>query len=283
MPRIVVGDVALHVDVQGTGPPLLLLHGFTSSAGSWRPLLPVLTRRYTALCVDLIGHGRSDAPANPERYAFRACIDDLVGVLDRLDIERCACLGYSMGGRIALGLTLTHPSRIAALTLESASPGLADSAERTARRSADTALAKRIEDDGVEAFVDAWMAQPLFASQARLDPATRAFQREARLRHSAHGLANSLRGMGTGAQPSLWTALPKLAVPVLLVAGAKDEKFRRIATQMREQIPHAELGVIPEAGHTTHLEQPATFLDTVMNFLSLNLGPSARVNLSAGG
>ncbi|MCK6554706.1 2-succinyl-6-hydroxy-2,4-cyclohexadiene-1-carboxylate synthase [Candidatus Binatia bacterium] len=274
MPRVIVGDVALHADVHGTGPPLLLLHGFTGSVASWRPLLPVLARRYTTIGVDLVGHGRSDAPSDPARYAFRACIDDLARLLDRLDVERCGCLGYSMGGRIALGLALTHPSRVATLTLESASPGLVDDTERAARRAADTMLAARIEGDGVAAFVDAWIAQPLFASQARLDPATRARQREERLRHSAHGLAHSLRGMGTGAQPSLWAALPALTPPVLLVAGAEDDKFRRIATEMQAHMPQAELAVIPEAGHTTHLEQPAAFLEAVMTFLNANLGPS---------
>ena len=276
MPRVVVGDVALHVDVKGTGPPLLLLHGFTGSSGSWRPLLPALTERYTAISVDLLGHGRSDAPVDAARYGFTACLDDLARLLDRLDVARCACLGYSLGGRIALGLTVAHPSRIAALVMESASPGLADGAERAARRAADAALAARLESDGVDAFADAWMAQPLFASQARLDATTRAREREARSRHSAHGLANCLRGMGTGSQPSLWTALPALALPalalpVLLVVGAADHKFRRIAADMRVLMPRAEVAVIPDAGHATHLEEPAVFSAAVLDFLACAL------------
>lgn len=268
MPRVVVGDVALHVDVQGSGPALLLLHGFTGAAASWGALLPALTPRYTTVGVDLLGHGSSDAPADPARYDFSTCVDDIARLLDRLDVERCACLGYSMGGRIALGLTVAHPGRVAALVIESASPGLADEAERAARRPADAALAARIGRDGVDAFVDAWMQQPLFASQARLDAATLARERRARLRHPAHGLAHCLRGMGTGSQPSLWSALPALALPVLLVVGAEDDKFRRIAAEMRALMPKTELAVIPDAGHTTHLEQPAAFAAAVLDFLA---------------
>jgi len=268
MSRLVLGDVALHVEADGDGPPLLLLHGFTGSAASWTPLLPALTRRHRVIRVDLLGHGESDAPADPVRYGFAACVDDLARLLDRLDLDRCACAGYSMGGRLALGLAVTQPTRIGALVLESASPGLAADAERAARRTSDAALAARIESDGVAAFVDAWMRQPLFASQACLDAATLAGERAARLRHPAHGLANCLRGMGTGVQPSFWGALSGLPMPVLLVVGAEDDKFRRIAGEMQAQIPQAAVVVIRGAGHTAHLEQPAAFAEAVLEFLN---------------
>lgn len=276
MPRVVLGDVAVHVEVHGAGPPLLLLHGFTGSAATWAETIPALARDHRMIVVDLLGHGESDAPADPTRYGFAACIEDLVQLLVRLDVARCACLGYSMGGRLALGLAVAHPKRVTALILESASPGLATDTERAARRASDEGLAAQIERDGVAAFVETWMAQPLFASQACLGAAVRAREHAARLRHSAHGLANCLRGMGTGAQPSFWPALAGLPMPVLLVVGEADAKFRGIATTMAAQVPRAERVVIPGAGHATHLERPTAFIATVLDFLAQQSGDNDR-------
>ena len=95
-------------------------------------------------------------------------VQDLTALLDRLGIARAPVVGYSMGGRVALHLALGAPERVAALVLESASPGIADAAQRAARVKSDEALADDIERLGIEAFVDRWEAQPLFASQSRL-------------------------------------------------------------------------------------------------------------------
>ena len=111
--------------------------------------------------------------------------------------------------------------------LEGASPGIADAAEREARRASDAALAGRIERDGVEAFVDEWERVPLFASQLALPAEARAAVRATRLAQRAHGLANSLRGMGAGAQAPLHDRLPSIAAPTLLLAGSLDDEVRR--------------------------------------------------------
>jgi 2-succinyl-6-hydroxy-2,4-cyclohexadiene-1-carboxylate synthase len=201
-----------------------------------------------------------------------ACLRALRAVLDRFDVERSALLGYSMGGRIALALALAEPERVGALVLESASPGIADPEERAARRAADQALAARIEREGIEAFVDFWMSQPLFVSQARLGPDALATARRARLRSGAPGLAGSLRGVGAGIQEPLWHRLGELRVPTLLVAGAEDEKFQAIARRMAAGIPDCEVAFIPEAGHNTHLENPAAFAQEVVGFLEGAVG-----------
>ena len=113
--------------------------------------------------------------------------------------------------------------------LVSASPGLADAEERAARRAADEALADRIEAIGVEAFAREWAAQPLFAGQP---DAVAALAHEDRLRRSAAEHAAQLRGLGTGVMPPLWDRLGELAMPVTLVVGERDAKFRAIAERM---------------------------------------------------
>jgi naphthoate synthase len=266
----------LNAAAAGSGTPLLLLHGFTGSSADWAPFLPALGQSFRTIAADLPGHGSSPAPLDPAAYGMAACLRDLTAVLDRFDVERSTVLGYSMGGRIALALALAHPERVDALVLESASPGIAGAEERVTRAAADEALARRIEQEGVEAFTDFWMSQPLFASQARLGPEALAAAHEARLRNSVSGLAGSLRGLGTGAQEPLWHRLGELRVPTLLIAGADDEKFRAIARRMATLIPDAEIAVIPEAGHNTHLENPVAFWDAVVAFLTSAIRPRVR-------
>jgi len=246
---------------------ILLLHGFTGDGDAWRKHAPVLARHATVVAVDLIGHGRSDAPSDLARYDMTRCVADLLVVLDHLGLARVAVLGYSMGARVALHLAAAAPDRVSALILESGSRGLAPAEVRRARRDSDEALAVRIERDGVERFVDYWEALPLFATQRRLPAAVRIVQRRQRLCNSAVGLANSLHGMGTGAQASLWERLGELHMPTLLIAGALDDKFRAIGAAMAAALPHARLAVVPDAGHTVHLEQPAEFDRLVADFL----------------
>src|SRR5262249_4802486 len=138
--------------------------------------------------------------------------------------------------------------------------------EREQRRTSDEALAVRIEREGVPAFVDHWEQLPLFASQQTLPPERRAALRAQRLRNRASGLANSLRGVGAGVGPALHHELTGLDIPCLLVAGALDAKYRGIAEEMAHKLPHAMLCVVPEAGHTVHLERPEAFDTAVLEF-----------------
>jgi len=270
------------VDEAGAGEPLLLLHGFTGSAATWRDLWPRLAVRFRVLAVDLPGHGGSDAPADPARYTISRVAADLVAVLERRAARPAHWLGYSMGGRLALYAALHHPMAVRALLLASASPGLATATEREQRRAADEALALRIERDGVANFVDEWQQLPLFAGLSRLPAEAQAELRRQRLANSAAGLANSLRGMGTGAQPSLWARLPELVAPTLLVVGAEDDKFVNINRRMAARLPAAELRVVPDAGHTVHLEQPAAFLAAILSSLDAGELQPERQRLTEG-
>ena len=246
---------------------LVLLHGFTGSGLGWRHIMPDLAAPgLHIVALDMLGHGQSDAPADAERYSIEHCQEDLLAVLQVLGIERgeAILLGYSMGGRIALYSAFS--GYFCALILESASPGLVTFAERQQRRASDEALATRIEQDGIEAFVDYWEKIPLFTSQQQLSTLQHEELRARRLNNRVQGLANSLRGVGTGAQPELYTRLSALNLPILLLAGELDSKFCVIAQQMAAQLPQARLYIIPGAGHTIHLEQPAAFVARVNEF-----------------
>jgi 2-succinyl-6-hydroxy-2,4-cyclohexadiene-1-carboxylate synthase len=227
--------------------------------------------------IDLIGHGKTSAPLDPSRYGFEQVLDDLAEIAHQLGLNRSAWLGYSMGGRLALGFALRYPSLVSSLILESATPGIQDEGERLRRCAADETLARRIEDVGVEAFVDEWERHPLWESQRALPVEVLQHQRDLRLRNSAAGLANSLRGMGQGAQPPYWDRLGEIQSPVLLIAGSLDRKFAGIAGQIGIKIPNATVAVIPEAGHAVHLEQPQQFSALVRGFLG-NLEHHAAIN-----
>ena len=267
MPSITLNQLTYHYDVAGDGPSLLLLHGFTGSMVNWARHLPIFAQHWRTLTLDLPGHGRSAAPANPDRYRMEAVAADLALLLEQLGAAPVDLLGYSMGGRFALYFALHYPDYVNKLVLESSSPGLATAVARTQRRERDEKLAQFIEREGIEAFVDYWESLPLWTSQEQVAQADQDELRQQRLRNRPRGLANSLRGMGTGAQPSLWPRLPELAAPVLLLAGELDEKFVGINRRMAAQMPDAQLEIVAEAGHTIHFERPQAFTTHVIEFL----------------
>jgi 2-succinyl-6-hydroxy-2,4-cyclohexadiene-1-carboxylate synthase len=262
-----INGVGYHVEIQGSGDPVLFLHGFTGSGFSWEPITSPLSENYRTIAPDLLGHGRTASPIDSQRYSMEAAAQDLADILKGLSAVPAHVVGYSMGGRLALYLAIFYPEVVRSLTLESASPGLASADEREKRRQSDNALADEIERSGINAFVEKWEKRQLFATQNRLPSEILAKEREIRLGHSAGGLANSLRGMGTGAQPSLWDELGKLSCPVLILAGALDTKFSGIAEAMVVRIPGAILSIVPEAGHNIHLEQEAIYLKRLKDFL----------------
>src|SRR6266496_1425502 len=184
----------------GAGQRVVLVHGFTQTLAAMEPLATRLRDRHTVVRVDLPGHGGSAVP--------RAGFAEAAALLGEIG-GPAAYLGYSLGGRVCLRLALDRPDLVRALVLVGASPGIAEAGERAERRAADEVLARELEHDGVAAFLDRWLAGPLFATL----PAERAGRAE-RLGNSAAGLAAALRLLGTGTQEPLWARLPELAVPV---------------------------------------------------------------------
>lgn len=250
----------LVADVRGSGPPLLLLHGFTGSAATWDDAVDHWRSTRRVIAPDLLGHGRSAVPGDPARYAPEKQAADLAGLLEELDCGSADVVGYSMGARLALVLALHQPGCLRRLVLESPSPGIEDATARAERRAADGRLAAILEEQGLAAFVDAWQSQPFFASHARLSPETRERLRAERLGHDPLSLAASLRGAGQGAMEPLHDRLGSIGHPTLVIAGSLDAVGLERARLVALRLPDARLAVIEGAGHTPHLEQPHDFL-----------------------
>ena len=256
------------VDIGGAGPPLVLLHGFSGSTRTWDDVRHELARSATVVALDLIGHGRSAAPTDPARYSLEHAATDLTSLLDALGFESVDVLGYSMGGRVALQFAVACPRRVRSLIMESASPGIEDPVGRQQRIRRDTELAQRILDQGIEVFVAEWEQQPLLALAEHIPEAVRERRQRHRLANNPQGLANSLRGMGAGQQAPLWSTLPELSLPVTLIVGENDFRYRDIAERMHALLPWAHLEVVANAGHTVHVDQPEDFTRLVKNALA---------------
>lgn len=265
--RYLLDGVRYNVETHGGGFPLILLHGFTGDATVWNPLCGELADVAKCYAVDIIGHGKSDSPADARRYRMMSVVDDLFLLMERLGIAKADILGYSMGGRLALSFAQKYPRKVRKLILESSSPGLKSEAERNERIARDEKLAAFIEEKGIKEFVDYWENIPLFASQKKLPAEIRDKIRQQRLKNLPNGLAASLRGMGTGVQPSWWEELESLEIEILLITGLLDEKFCRIAEQMSAKLPNCRREVVSGCGHTIHVEDFKKFVTIVREFL----------------
>jgi 2-succinyl-6-hydroxy-2,4-cyclohexadiene-1-carboxylate synthase len=253
------------VEVYGRGVPVLLLHGFTGSRSTWNYYVDRWKDKFQLIVLDLPGHGKTNVFG---QVSMEECCRDISMVLDRLSIDKVHLIGYSMGGRTALSFTMLHRNKVASLVLESASPGLAELHEQIGRQTKDEALANKIEQDGIENFVDYWENISLFQSQQSLPYPVRQAIREERLSHSPQGLSYSLKGMGTGKQPSWWDKLANLSINVLVIVGEYDQKFINLAQKMDDSFRYSQLEVIKAAGHAVHVEQPKIFDTIVSDFIN---------------
>ena len=227
----------------GRGPRLVFVHGFTQTASSWKPIAELFAADgYESIVVDVPGHGHSSA--------VHVDLPRATEMLTTL-CSAAVYIGYSLGGRLCMHAALAYPHLVTALAVVGASPGIADPAERAARRTADNCLADHIIDVGVDAFLDEWLAQPLFAGLTLDDDA-----RADRQTNTPEGLASSLRLAGTGAQESLWPYLPEMKMPILTIAGEQDSKFAAIGRKVSASVPRGKAIEIPGAGHAAHLQQP---------------------------
>jgi 2-succinyl-6-hydroxy-2,4-cyclohexadiene-1-carboxylate synthase len=233
---------------------LVLLHGFGGTHRAWDGVASALSpQRYTPLALDLPGHGEATTAAGP--ISFRSCVAAVLQASPR----RFALCGYSLGGRVALHVALSAPERVSRLVLVSTSAGIEDEAERASRRAADRRLADELESAPFEDFIERWRTQPLFADEpAEVGALARADQR----RNDPRALAGVLRGIGTGEMAPLWDRLAELTMPVVVVAGERDGKFRALGARMAESIPGAEL-VVVGGGHGLPLQSPAALAEAL--------------------
>jgi 2-succinyl-6-hydroxy-2,4-cyclohexadiene-1-carboxylate synthase len=242
--------VPLHVDLRGSGPPAVVLHGFTQTGRLWGPFGDLLAESHTLIAVDLPGHGDSGSV-----QADLPTTAGLVTEAVRAEVggEPCALLGYSLGARVGLHVALGAGLALRGIVFIGVTAGVEDVDERERRRRSDDGMADQLETSGdVERFIDSWLREPLFERLA----AGNAAQRSERLRNSASGLASSLRLCGTGTQEPLWDLLPTLASPVLTMAGTDDTRFATHALRVSRLVPHGVASLVPGGGHAVHLAQP---------------------------
>jgi len=235
----------------------LCLHGFSGTPECFREL-GAANPEVTLWTPELTGHGTPPAAWEPN---FEAEVQRLERWLAERSQERVHLLGYSLGARLALGLLASHRDRFKSAVLIGANPGLCTPAERRERSASDERYQHVLERDGLEAFVDTWERLPLFASQSALAADVLAKQRRARLTHTALGLSHALGALGLAQMPDYWPALPKLDLPVALVVGERDEKFRRLAEAMLHLLPSARLELAPGVGHNVVLENPRLLME----------------------
>lgn len=247
----------LHVERSGSGPRLVLLHGFTQTGRLWGRFADLVGRGRTLLAVDLPGHGAS-GEVRSDLTTGAGLIAEAVGP------EPYALLGYSLGARFALHVALGSPNALTRLVLISGTAGIEDEKDRERRRRSDEELAARLDGaDDVGEFVTSWLAAPMFATLRGDDAGT-----AERARNTPGGLASSLRLAGTGAQIPLWDRLGEIAVPVLVVAGSTDPRYQALGKRLAAAVPDGTLAVIPGAGHAAHLEQPGLTAAVVSSWLA---------------
>ena len=254
--------------MSASGNQLVLIHGFTGRADVWNEVITALASTCPCIAIDLPGHGHKAELAIPDSFTFAGVVENIAGELANVNIGHYNLWGYSLGGRIALQFALKYPDRVRRLILESTSPGLAESAERESRLHSDELLAERIESHGLESFVDYWVNLPLFASQKLLPAERQALARRLRLLGTAKGYAAALRGFSVGRQLPLHNRLRELAMPVLIITGELDQKYRQFGELMAHSIPNAQLRIIPGAGHAPHWERPVETATIAAEFIS---------------
>lgn len=260
-----VDDATYAYRITGQGPPIVLLHGFTGTKSTWSSVVEELKTNYQLISIDLPGHGET---ITHSPRIMEDCCADLAQLFNHLKLTCFHLIGYSLGGRTALSYALLYPEFVLSLILESASPGLKSVVERVTRIKSDEKLAQVIGSMGLVSFVDYWENIPLFATQRKLPYEQRHRIRLERLAQSEKGLAQSLRMMGTGSQPSWWDRLSSVSQPVLLIVGEKDKKFIKINQEMKLHFQNATLKMIRNAGHAVHIEQADSFVREISNFMS---------------
>lgn len=248
-------------------PPILFLHGFMGTGNDWNDVIQSLFPKYYCLTIDLPGHGEIglDEIVN---YSFEKTAFALIEVLKQLDINKCYLVGYSMGGRLALFLTLRYPQFFIKTVLESASPGLRSQQEREQRILQDAEISRELETCNFPSFLQRWYSQPIFEGLTESENFKKLL--ENRFKNNPKMLAQTLRYLGTGTQPSLWEELTQNKIPILLLVGGSDIKFQSIAREMAESNWFVQTQTVEGCSHNIHSRKPEQFARQIMDFFNEN-------------
>lgn len=245
-------------------PIILFLHGFLGDCHEFDRVIAVLAKDFCCLTVDLPGHGKTIVTGGDEYYTMENTALGLIKLLNILNIDKIFLFGYSMGGRLALYLTINFPHKFAKVVLESASPGLKTKEEQLLRIARDLQIAQELETKNFRVFLNNWYEQPIFSSLKK----DRDFDSiiERRLENKPSELAKSLRNMSTGIQPSLWEKIQYNQIPLLLLVGEYDDKFKAINQEMAARSKVSQLKIIRNSGHNIHWENVMDFIEDIGEF-----------------
>ncbi|WP_016950428.1 2-succinyl-6-hydroxy-2,4-cyclohexadiene-1-carboxylate synthase [Anabaena sp. PCC 7108] len=250
-------------------PIILFLHGFMGNINEFDEAIKLLGEDFSYLNLDLPGHSKTQILGGDEYYKMQQVAQGIINLLDKLKISQCFLIGYSMGGRLALYLTLHFPERFLKVVLESASPGLPTDLERLTRIKKDYQIASKlnriIDKTDFQNFLNNWYNQPIFGNIKNHPQYPQML--ESRLENNPLELVKSLQFMGNGYQPSLWEKLKENKIPLLLLVGEYDEKFVNINTAMSQRCEFSRLKIINQAGHNIHLENTLDFVKNIRYFL----------------
>jgi len=244
-------------------PKLLFIHGFMGDLVDWKEVVELLRDRYQCLILDLPGHGRTQV-FKVRGFQFTECVSGITDLLQHLKFYPAFIVGYSMGGRIALHLTLNSPNLVNAVVLESASPGIKDKVERAERRKHDLQLASQLQLEWPD-FLYSWYDQPLFTATRLHRKFFKLLQR--RMNNNPQHLALVIEGMGQGAQPSLWNQLADVHTPVHILAGKQDSKYVNLTAKMAKRLPNCSRILVEGCTHNIHFEDPRRFTAELENII----------------
>ncbi len=249
MPELDRDGVRIYYEDHGSGPAILLTHGFAATADMWKGQVEALRDRYRVVTWDMRGHGRTDSPEDESLYSEAHTVEDMAAILRECGIDRAVIGGLSLGGYMSMAFNLAHPEMVEALMLFDTGPGYKNDQARDAWNETAEARARAFEEKGLDA---AGTSDEVRASAHR----------------SADGLARAARGMLRQFDARVIESLPGITVPALVLVGSDDKPYLGATDYMARKIPGAEHVVIADAGHAANIHQPAAFNESVEGFLA---------------
>ena len=246
---------AIYYEAHGSGPAILLTHGYAATTRMWAPQLDLLTPDRQVILWDMRGHGQSDSPDDPALYSEAATVADMAAILDAVGAEKAIIGGHSLGGYMSMAFHLRHPARVSALLLCGAGPGYRKDESREAWNVIAVGLGDDIERGGLE---------QLDRHSVEMAP---------RDHRSAAGLAKAARGMLTQRDGRVIASLGSIAVPTLVTVGGEDESYLAGTQYLAAKIADADYAVFEGAGHAANVDRPAEFNAVLARFLRERVTP----------
>jgi pimeloyl-ACP methyl ester carboxylesterase len=245
-----LNGIEIDYDVSGSGPTLLLSHGYGSTRHMWDDQHRALADRWRVVSWDMRGHGESESPADPKQYSAALTVADMRALLQHVGAERAIIAGLSLGGYVSLAFALAHPEMTQALVICDSGPGYRNAEARAQWNQRAQERAANLEAKGLEALT------------------RRSKETQQAVHRSAQGLAHAARGMLAQEGSQVIDGLASIRVPTLVIVGDQDQPFVAPSEYMAKKIAGARLAVIPGAGHSSNLDQPEVFNRALREFLT---------------